>query len=143
MNIKHLIKQLDSDDPQIRNSSALKLKEIGSNDAVKPLIQNILKDKNKTNSGSMVYALWDLDCSDHFVDLFKIYFYRSYECKVKINYILNHQDFHYNKDDMEYITKLWEECKTNNELCPAYNDIKDCIQKDIDDFWNILNQKQV
>lgn len=105
--IDFLISQINNELPEIRNRSALYLRGIRSNRAVKPLFEAILNPRNRNYNGTLVYALETLDCSNHLTNLFKILFFESFEAKVSAFVVLEEQIFEFSKDDLNFIKSLW------------------------------------
>lgn len=114
------INLLDSANPDHRNIAALALKDMRNDQAVNPLFEAIFKPENHNNNGTMVYALESLECKNHFVDLFKILFYESYEAKVSAYKILSEQIFEFNQEDLIQIQELWNDCNQNAEKYPGF-----------------------
>ena len=126
-----IINLLDSEKPYIRSRSSWVIKEKKLQKAVPHLFRNILKKENFKSNGSMVYALTELDCSEHFKDLFQIYILGNYEPKTHANTIINEQELKFTKKELEEVEELWESCKKNPTLCPCFEDAKEVIQNNI------------
>ena len=121
--------------------SCFLIREKKTQKAVPHLFENIFKKENKNKIGSMVFALTELDCSNYFVEVFKIYIYGSFEAKNHADTILSEQDFSFTKKDMEEVENIWSGCQKNPELCPCYDASKEYIEKDIKYFRQKLNEK--
>ncbi len=70
--IEPLILLLNSSSGKVRNASALTLREIGDSSVVQPLLNAILNHNNLKDRSTLVYALETLDCSEKFLDIFKL-----------------------------------------------------------------------
>ena len=73
-NIDFLIGLLDHQNSGVRNIVALTFRNYKFNDALDPLLRAIRKKENKGLTGTMVYALEELDCSHKLCELFDILF---------------------------------------------------------------------
>lgn len=77
-----LIKHLKATDSHIlRNEIALALSDIGSEDAVRPIIELLSDPKTKGARGTLLYALKPLDYSQHFELLVDIMINGNYEAQ--------------------------------------------------------------
>ena len=139
--IDFFIDQLDSDRGYYRNLSANALKEMKVQKSVASLIKNILKPQNSKSCGSMVLALTELDCTHHFLSIFKIYIFGNYECKVHANSILNEQSFNFNRKDLSSVEEMWQECLSEPDKCPCFDSTKDYIEQHIESFRQQLTAK--
>jgi hypothetical protein len=137
-----LIKLLDSEKYHIRARACTLIREKKLQNALPSLFKNIFKEENKNNTGSMVFALTELDCSQHFVEIFKIYMYGHYEAWNHADTILCEQDFEYTIKDFKEVEDAWKECQEKPELCPCYDNTKENIQKDIEYFRQVINNKE-
>jgi len=88
-----LISLLKSSDPAVRHGAAMRLSDLRDNRAVEPLFQAIANPANAGYTGTLIYALLDLDCSGHFTDLFDLALHGVYEVQCKALMILEEQDF--------------------------------------------------
>lgn len=95
-----LIKDLESNDPIIRNESAIKLMDLGNIDAKKYLLNAINKLENYNNRGTLIYALSKFDCSDLFQFLIDLVFTNNYEVAWGASDILFSQKFYISDDDI-------------------------------------------
>ena len=71
----------------------MRLRDFHDDRAVEPLFQAILDPRNSGNRGTMIYALWDLDCNAHFTDLFQLALHGNYEVQCMALHILQDQEF--------------------------------------------------
>ena len=72
---QQLISRLASSDGAVRNDAAMRLRDFHDDRAVEPLFEAILDPRNSGNRGTLIYALWYLDCNAHFADLFQLSFH--------------------------------------------------------------------
>ena len=91
--INELIEKLKSRDPDVRNSSALELREIGDNSAVEPLLVEIFNPDNTNNRSTLVYALESLDCSRYFWEIFQLALSTKADVQMSALAILFEQEF--------------------------------------------------
>ena len=136
-----LLTLLEFDNSGIRSRAALALRDMADSRAVKPLIAAIRKPANHNYTGTMVYALETLECGNYLKEIFEILFYESYESKVSAFNILDEQEFEFTRGDLYAIKSMWEGCKKAPETCPAYEDAKDEIQRDVDWFMHFLEEE--
>ena len=88
-----LIGLLDANDPNIRNAAALALREIASPKAMIPLLDAIFNKDNLNNRSTLVYALENLDCSKHFIEIWKLACADKADVVVSALSILETQEF--------------------------------------------------
>ena len=134
------IKCLKSKDGAIRNRGASALKTIADQKSVIPLISSILDPVDPKNCANMVSALQTHDCSEHFVDIFKIMFYRNFECKLNAHNILSEQEFYFDNNDLLNVGRMWKECIENPLKCPGFDDLQEEIQSDVDSYLDFLDK---
>lgn len=130
---------LDNSHNIIRNVAALRLKEIGDNRAIEPLLRAVLKTENINFNGTLVYALSGFDCSQKLVTLFDILFYHGYEAKVMASGVIGEQIFEFSREDILEIKSKWEDIKQHPEKCPALEDSKKMIEDAVDGFLPYLS----
>lgn len=123
-----------------RNIAALRLKEIGDNRALEPLLAAILKKENINYNGTLVYALSGLDCTHKLCELFEMLFYHGYEAKLGAYNIISEQIFEFTRQDILSIASEWEDLKKTPERCPAFNDAKALIEDCVQGFLPYLDQ---
>ncbi len=136
--IPFLISCLTDEESKVRNGAALALREKPDFRAVTPLINNVINPIDSKRCATFVYALESHDCSEHFLDIFRILFYSNFECKINAHDILSEQQFRFSDEDLECIKKMWNECIENPSLCPAFEEMKEGIQDDVDSFLSYL-----
>ncbi|MFK8006397.1 MAG: hypothetical protein AB8H03_08505 [Saprospiraceae bacterium] len=110
-NLDQLLKLIDSKNAEIRDATALKLKDLKNDRAIEPLLNSIFRNRNF--NGTMVYALGSLNCEEHLVNIFRILFYEGYEAKLGAYSILSEQSFKFSQDELLNIQKMWKECIAN------------------------------
>lgn len=137
---RFFIELLDLDNSRnlTRNVAALRLKELGDNRAIEPLLRAALKTENIHFNGTLVYALSGLDCSQKLVALFDILFYHGYEAKVMALGIIDEQIFEFSKEDILEIKSKWEDIKQHPEKSPAFEDSKKMIEDAVYGFLPYL-----
>lgn len=133
-----LISLLNLNSPRIRNCAALALADMQENRSVDPLLTAIFKEENKNYTGTLVYALSELDCSQKLLDIFRILFYESYHCKWNAFGILDEQSFEFFDEDLLKIEMMWEDCKANPEKCPDYEKTKDDIEYMVNSYVSYI-----
>jgi hypothetical protein len=104
--------ELGNDSVIVRNWAALTLMDIGNSDAVEPLFKAILKAENINYNGTMVHALWELDCSRKFKELFHILLYHGYEAKIMAYHILMKHAIIFSKTELDEVIANWQELKS-------------------------------
>lgn len=98
-----LVEQLESDDVLTRNAAALGIRETHSNYFLEPLMTRITNLGLHENIGTLVYALENLNCSNHLVHIIALYINGSTEVKMSTSTILQEQEFNISKLDKENI----------------------------------------
>jgi hypothetical protein len=139
--IPFLISSLNSEEHRVRNGAALVLREQPDCRAVEPLINNVINPIDSKKCATFVYALETHDCSEHFLDIFKILFYSNFECKVNAHNILAEQQFRFTDNDLYQIKEMWNECIENPNICPAFENMKEGIQDDVESFLYHLTEE--
>ena len=97
---------LTNSDGEIRNAAALALREIGDSAAVRPLLDAIQRPENHRNRSTLVYALETLDCSRHFIDIFRLALSSKYDVQMSALSILDEQGFWVSADDISNASAL-------------------------------------
>ena len=97
--VKKLIGLLVGIDADVRNASALALREIKDNSAVCHLLNAIHKKENINNRSTLVYALENLDCSQHFLTIFELALADKIDVQMSAMNILHEQGFYIDDDD--------------------------------------------
>lgn len=97
---------LSNSDARIRNASALALREIGNSAAVRPLLDAIQLRDNHQNRSTLVYALETLDCSRHFIDIFRLALSSKFDVQMSALAILDEQVFCVSADDISKASAL-------------------------------------
>lgn len=77
-----------TDDNSVRNTIALLLSDLKSNDAIEPLIQLIKTPSLKDARATLIYALQNLDCPNRIVELFDILYDGNYESRCNLSTLL-------------------------------------------------------
>lgn len=139
--IPYLISCLTDKDQRVRSSAALALREQRDDRAVTPLINCVIDPIDSKRCATFVYALETHDCSEHFLDIFKILFYSNFECKINAHNILSEQQFRFDDNNLYHIKRMWNECIEKPNLCPAFEDVKEGIQDDVDSFLCYLTEE--
>jgi HEAT repeat protein len=139
--VDFLIKLIDQENPNIRNRAAIVLEEIKDNSAVEPLLNAIFKKENYNNTGTLVFALEALDCSQKLKEVFKILFFESYESKLHAYNILSEQEFEFTVNDLIEVQNMWNEYNNNPEKYQLYDDeeTKEMMQDAIESFMWYLD----
>lgn len=106
----HAIDLLKSPKPAVRNIAAILLRDLKDDRAVEPLFATALNPDLMDYSGTLIYALEELNCEHHIVDLFYILFYHEYEAKMMAFGILRTQTFDASKEDLMTIQQMWRKC---------------------------------
>jgi len=133
-----LISLLSSESARIRHCAALALVDIGDNRSVDPLLTAIFKKENKNYTGTLVYALSELDCTEKLLEVFTILFYEDYHCKWIAFGILDQKTFEFSKEDLYKIEIMWEDCKAHPEKCPDYEKTKDDIEYMVNNYLSYI-----
>ncbi|MCK7556131.1 HEAT repeat domain-containing protein [Chitinophaga sedimenti] len=66
---------------RLRDAAALSLSEMGVQEAVPLIMGLVLHPDNETNRGSLLFALWKLDCEEYFREFVTIICYGNYESR--------------------------------------------------------------
>ena len=138
--VSFFIEQLSSSSCDRRNAAALGLREIGHDSATKFLIDGVLNPIEHNQCGTLAYALEKHDCSMEFVNIFRILFYSNYECKLHAHNILNEQEFVFTNRELFEVKSMWNECQKNPKKYPGFEELKDCIEEDVDSFLGYLSE---
>lgn len=142
-NIDFLIGLLDHQNSGIRNAVSLTFRKNKFNDALEPILKSIIKKEYKGYTGTMVYALENLDCSKKLRELFDILFEaNSYEVQNHVLKVLDNQVFEFTSNDILLIKDKWDKLKDNwnekNRIDPdnlkKYDLDRDLIQDFVDRF---------
>lgn len=136
--LDYLITLLNSTDPELRNLSALGLRDLADNGALEPLFVAIMKPENVNSRGTLVYALETLNCSAKFSEMFDLLFYGNYEVKVGAATILEDQEFEFSKVDLLVIQDKWTHIQLNPNLCPDYDKCRADIEDLVSSYLNHL-----
>jgi HEAT repeat protein len=75
-------------DHNLRNSIAITLRDIGSVEAVEPLIEMLNHPKTLGNRGSLLYALEPFDCSQHIETLVHHLITGNFEVQLKAYHLI-------------------------------------------------------
>ena len=140
--VDFLISLLAFENSGTRNRAALALSDIKDNRALEPLLTAIFKKENYNYNGTLVYALEFFDCSQKLKDIFKILFFETYEAKIGAYTILSEQEFDFTEQELIEIKQMWENCKSNPEICPGFEDkeTKDMMQDAVEGFLTYLEE---
>ena len=148
-NIDFLIGLLDQQNSGVRNVVALTFRNCKFNDALEPLLKAIRKKENKGLTGTMVYALEELNCSHKLCELFDILFDESnWEVQNHVLTVLDKQIFQFTEEDLMGIKTKWENIKYSwNDLNKIDKDNlqphdldKDLIQNFVDGYVSYLEK---
>ncbi len=135
-----LLGNLKSTNPDVRNRSALFLKETKDPKSVNKLIDAILNPVDSTNCGTIAYSLDSHNCENHLIDIFKILFYCNFECKMEARVILSEQAFNFCESDLLDIKNIWDNLRADSNLDKTTFDMKDDIQEDVDSFLSYYQE---
>ena len=116
-----LIPLLKSKRPDVRNSVALALKEIGDDDAVKPLMNAIMTPQNRSHRGTLVSALEKHDCSLLFLPMVKLALYGDYEVQCHALIILSEQKFATTFEEIQKAKRLIKNYRTRKTKYHGYS----------------------
>ncbi len=133
-----LISSLGASTSRIRHLAALGIYESKDQRALKPLLRAILDPQNKNYTGTLVFALEALDCTDHLREVFDILFYQSYEAKMSAAAILSEQSFIVDNSLIQSIRSKWEAILLDPSQCPAFEDSRDDIQDIVDSYVQMV-----
>lgn len=75
-------------DKGIRGLSAIYLGEMGANESVQPLITLIKEPGNINHRGTYIYALWELDCIEHFLLFIELVCDSNFECRRMADFLV-------------------------------------------------------
>ncbi len=106
-----LIELLKSDSHEVRDASALALREIGDNSAVCPLVEAIKKPEHIQSRSTLVYALETLDCSDLFLEIFKLALADKADVQMSAITILTEQGFYISDGDLKKAHQILKQAK--------------------------------
>ncbi len=73
---------LNTNNYQIRNRIAILLSDVGFNSAIPLIIKVIFRKDLYNRNGSLVYALYDMDVLEYFLDIVKIIATQDYEARI-------------------------------------------------------------
>jgi len=138
--VDFFIQCLSVEKAKMRNRAALCLRDLVNHKSVKPLIEAVLNPIDPKNCGTLVYALEKHDCSEYLLDIFKIMFYGNYECKLLAHNILTQQSFSFDDHDLIELKKLWQECKDDPSKCPAFDELNEAIEDDVNSFLDYISE---
>lgn len=119
--LKVLLSLLKSKRPDVRNSVALALKEIGHDKAVGPLMDAILNPANRRHTGTLVSALETHNCSELFLPMVKLALYGSYEVQCHALIILGEQKFDASQIEIRKARQLIENYKKRKRKCQDFH----------------------
>ena len=109
--VSPLIALLKSPDTDIRNASALTLREIGNNSAVEPLFDAINNPANRSDRSTLVYALERLDCSRHFLEIVELALSQKADVHMSAMNILMRQGFYMSNSDVKKAISMLKKTK--------------------------------
>ena len=104
-----------TNNPLIRNTIALIFMDLKFNNAVPIIISLINNPKNKGVTGTLIYALEDLNCANFIKEIIHILFDGSYESKFNLYLLLKKKICDMNNDDIEFCLDTIQNSKM--ELC--------------------------
>ena len=111
--VKYIIEQLNSRDTSTRYIASLMIIQYEINDAAEMLIKRILDADTLNSNGTVTFALEELDCKHHLVEVFEILATQSYESKCHAYNILSAQEFIFTKDDLIQMKRILEDAIQN------------------------------
>lgn len=120
--INYIIEQLNSNETSIRYIASLMIIQYDINDAVETLINRILDPDTLDSNGTMTFALEELDCKNHLVDIYRILSSQSYESKCHAYNILSEQEFVFTKDDIIEMKRILDDAIQNRTANQIYDD---------------------
>lgn len=104
--------QSDNDEIQYLASRTLGLME--ENDkALEPLFEAINDKKNKENQGMLSEHLEEYDCSEKFVQLFKLYLFGSVKASAMAKNVLDYEEFDITPRVIKKAEKAWSHYVNN------------------------------
>ena len=84
-------------------------------DALIPLLEEINKKENVENSGGLTAALEGFDCSQKFVEIFKLYLFGSYKTQAMAKLILDDTEFEITARTVRKAEKHWKHYCNNTK----------------------------
>ena len=118
--VEFFIKKLKSKDRKVQSSSAVALRSIADNRAIKPLLEAIKNPANRNYTGSFVYALQTLDCSKLLPTLILLALYGSYEVQNHALTIITEQSFKTTKKEINILRQMIKKYLKNKNKCEDY-----------------------
>lgn len=82
-------------------------------EALEPLLKAINDKKNKNRNGSLVEALDGFDCSDKFVEIFRLYLFGNMKTSAMAKMILDFKEFDINLRTVRKAEKQWHHFEHN------------------------------
>ena len=110
-----IIQKLDSKDTSIRYIASHMILTFQIEKAKEKLIERILDKDTFNSNGTMTYALSHLNCQNYLVNVFEILATQSYESKMHAYSIMSEQKFEFTEDDLNKMTKIWNQFKESTE----------------------------
>lgn len=123
-----LIGLLSNESWEIRNFSALTLRGIKDNKAVTPLFKSVKRFLSQNNVSTMVYALEELDCSNHFQDVIDLIVYSKTDVQTYAIHIYMEQGFYVDDEDIILARKKLDKTNLKNEKPYLYERLNDFEQ---------------
>lgn len=111
--VQRLVYSLSSEAEFERNGAALALREISHDYSVQPLFDSILQFMNQSNISTLVYALENLNCSNHFDDIIALVFSTHWDTRLSALNILKNQQFWIDDSDIYNALDQVDKYKTN------------------------------
>jgi len=127
-----LIPLLKHKDPWVRHSAAMVLSEIGDDRAAKPLAEAINTPELRQNRGTLVAALYDLDCSDFFLLMIKLALSNDYESQSHALSILADKKFKSTKGDIIAARKMVSDYSKGFRKCDGAKELLEEIEEHIE-----------
>ena len=104
--------QSENKDTQYLASRTLGLTE-NHQDALEPLLEAILEKKNKAIQGSLAEYLDEYDCSQKFVQVFKLYLFGSLKTSAMAKEVLDYEEFDMTPRAIRKAEKHWKHYVNN------------------------------
>ncbi|NVN90913.1 MAG: HEAT repeat domain-containing protein [Desulfuromonadales bacterium] len=130
---KRLIEFLNNPRPDTRNAAALALRDIGDDTATEPLLRAINKPENHDNRSTMVYALENLNCSCHFIDIFMLALAPKEDVRLSALNILHEQNFWISDEDLDQARSILLSHKKsfpNDSVINIINDLLNSLSEE-------------
>jgi len=133
--VDKMIGLLYNDHTEVKHLAARTLARIKDNQsALEPLLEAINDKNNAMANGSMVEALMGFDCSEKFVDIFKLYLFGNLKASAMAKIILDFEEFDLTPRTIKKAEKHWGHYVHNTKHDEAFYERK----KDVDELLNDL-----